>query len=782
MEYELNYTDSNALPQTGSFIGNGKVGLVNGAGGHIEAERIFISRNLDYKNGQYQPNVVDVFNTYGVEMFALDDMLQTKVTNVSQSLNMDTGIATNGYTVRRANAEDGVLPSALVLENYGNFVITYDENLDLSLPPFILDAESSIYCVRHLPYSTVQTLECTNINKTSIRLLHECWTQENIIDVVYENSVKFTGGDAPLYMFIGHGKTHEGLKIAFASCYLFEGTTVVKPMGTGTNLQTTKHNFQFNCFDLSEIVAGAFKVHIVTTHITANDFDDPRSEAIRIATNICSPNPMATTPTSIAAYIRGRHVDAWTKLWATKVHITPKLDASAPQMAEVRELNTCLYSALYYIYSCVRENFNVDSNPLAIPLLDIDGSLIYEADLWLVPLLLILKPEIARGIVEYRHASLQQAMQLAASYGFEGAKIPYVDDIIGYKNNLYYNTTAYTHVFNTCMVAINAWNYYRVSREKDWLRDKGYNILKSIAIYLVDAVIVDELDGSITLNDIVGLNTRVSLSNNSFTNNLVKLAVKYATEASYELKYPVPDKWLEVFNGLQLPQYPASRIYKVDDQSTMDDKFNVAEVLQTFVPGYWENINRNNSLLFAEIVRNNYDFYTTSRFIPGEETRPINVALRGINAGVVMSTDSSMLIDYMQLLGLFLAENVSGPWKSMKVDVKILNRRPAGLPFANTNSLTSNALFVMMILQGVVQMRIVGGISGTRFYYEDLKVQYITNATMPHYWAYISVSNFGMNNNKGTIDVRQNAYDLQFSPPNIGGAYIMNGNFSAFTP
>lgn len=790
MEYELNYTSSN-LPTTGCFLGNGKLGMVPSAGNQIEAERVVISKNVDYKNGQYQPNVVDTFVPFGVEMFSLEDMFQTLVTNTSQSLNMDTGICSHDYTLRRADATgsnvDGSLsapPSAFVLEGYGSLVATMDTTFDISMPAFTMDLKSSMYCVRHLPYSTMQTIDCTNVNKSNIRFLHECWTQDNIVDVVYENSVKFTGGDVPVYMFIGHGRTHDGIRVAFASSYLFDnpGAMVVKPMGIGTNLQTTKRNFQFNCFDLLNVTGAAFKLHVVSTFVTSHDFDDPRSEVIRIAGSICSPHPLASTPSAIAQYIRGRHVDAWAKLWATKVRIAPKLDASAEQMGEVRELNTCLYSALYHIYSSVRENFNVESNPNAIPILDIDGSMMYEADMWLVPLLLILKPEMARAIIEYRHSSLQLAMQLAASYGLEGAKIPYIDDIIGFKNNLYYNTSAYVHLFNTCMVSINTWNYYRMSKDKDWLRDKGYAILKAIAAYLAGVVKIDEEDGSVVLENVVGLNSRISLSNNTFTNNLVKLAMKYAIESSYEMNYSFPDAWNEIYSGLELPLYNASRVYKVDDQSLMDDKYNVLEALQTFVPGFWENLNRNNYLLFAEVVRNNYDFYSPDKLMTGDDARPINIGLRGINAGLIMSSDSSMLPDYMASIEQYLTDVVAGPWRSMKVDVKILNRRPTGLPFTTANSLTSNSLFLMMIIQGILQMRIIGGISGTRFYYEDLKVGYMTTATMPHYWAYVSVTNFGMGNNKGTIDVRQNAYDLQYNPPNIGGAFIMPGSFGVYTP
>jgi trehalose/maltose hydrolase-like predicted phosphorylase len=762
MDYEFNYTASNGnLPTTGSFVGNGKIGIMNSAGNDIAVDRVFISKNVNFKNGQYEPNVADLFIPFGVEIFSVDDMYQTTVTNVSQYLNMDIGISTNNYTIRSS--------SNLVTNSYGT--------IGSNASPFVADVASTVYCVRHLPYSTMQTIECVDINKDSVRFLHECWTPDNIIDVIYENNVQYIG-NAPLNMFIGHGKTHEGLTMAFASCYMFDPQLDVKPMGMGNYIGTSKTNFQYNGFDISNMTASSFKVSILTTFITSDDFESPRAEAIRIATSICSPNSMA--PGSTSAFIRGKHVDAWGKLWNTRVNITPKNDATQIQVGEVSLLNSCLYSAMYYIYSNVREFFNIESNTNAMPMLDVDGSLIYEADMWLIPMLLVLKPDIAKGLIEYKHSTLQLAKQLAASYGFEGAKMPFVDDIIGYKNNLYYNTSAYSHVFNTCMVSINTWNYYRASKDKDWLINKGYVVLKQIATYLVDIMSIDEDTGAVDLNNVVGLNQRISLANNTFTNNLVNLAIKYATEASFDLGYDVPYKWQEVLGNLPINNYPNSKVYTVDDASTPTTHVNILETLAMFTPGLWDNFDRSNSLQFVDIIKMNLAAYNNDVVITGDENRPYNIALQAIASGVAMSSDSSYLDSYMAFISSFLTTSVDPYWKCMKKDVKILNKRTNGLPFVNNNSLSTNAMFMSVVLQGILQMRIVGGISSTRFYYEDMKIANVNYATMPSYWNFISVTNYGTGTNKNTIDVRQNVYDMKTA--NANGAYIMNGDFTKFTP
>lgn len=773
MESEFIFTamsGSNAsnvsLPTTGCFMGNGKLAIVNSAtSNEISVDRVVISKNIDYKNGMYQPNVLDIFIPFGIEIISLSNATQSlDVHMTSTELNMNTGISKNVFDMQ---------------DESGNF------KLSLS---------NSLYCVRHMPYSSVQTIESSNVSSSELRFVHNCWTKDNLIDVTYENSVKFTGNDVPTYMFIGNGKTNDGCKVAFSSCYLFESSNIViKPMGLGTKIQNEKKNYQFNCFDISNITDSNFKVHIVSTFITSHDFDDPRSEAIRISTNICSPNPIARTPGAIVREnIRSPHVNAWSSLWSTKISITNAATASPEQVTEVYQVNKCLYAALYYIYSNIRENFNVNSNPNAIPILDYDGSLIYEADLWLIPLLLLIKPDIARTLIEFRFVSLQQSIQLASSYGFKGAKIPFIDDIIGYKNNLYYNTSAYIHLFNSCMVVINAWNFYRVSQDKDWLRSTGFSIIKNVSAYVLDVVTIDHETDTIQLKNVVGLDTHYSAVDNSFTNNLVRLVAKYITEASYEMLYPVDDAWMNIYNGLALHQFPGPldnyKIYKVDADSVLDaGTVNIPEVLHMFLPGIWENFDRTNMLKLSDIIAANCSYYTnttTGRLssLNNNQNRPINLALKTITTGVTMNSIPGKITDFMAFLTEFMTNNIVGPWRQMKGDSRFLNINDNGYTSIG-NSITTNSMFLLMFLQGIFQMRIIGGISSSRFYYEDMKIAYLAHATMPSYWNIVSVTNVGIGPNKITLDISPSG---SLSGSSVGtpvnGVYLMNGDFSIFTP
>jgi protein-glucosylgalactosylhydroxylysine glucosidase len=737
-------SNNSLLNQPGTFLGNGKVGIITSNKNNIDVDRTVITRDVQYKNGTYQPNVLDVFNTCRISVFDNIDYTTVETELISHQLMMKQGTMNSVYEM--THLVDGSKVSIA----------------------------QSLYCVRHLPYSIMQTLEITplQLSGSEMNIFHEVYTKDNIVSATFENPVKYTQ-NGPLYQFVGSGKTQDNVDVGFTTSYLFDGQVSchdVEPLGLGFSHITDLKNYQFNAFKLKGLAVGIpFRIHIFTTTMTSNDFNDPRTESISVSTHICSQIPIYPSQT-VASFIRSSHTSAWDKLWKTKVNITAKIDASPDEKNEVTALNKLLNSSLYYIYSCLRENFNLDINGNSVSIIDIDGNLLYDSDIWLVPLLLIIRPSLARPLIEYRFKALGVAQTLAASYGFTGAKYPYLHDAIGYKSNVYYTTTSFMHLFNTAMVAVNAWNYYRASRDRDWLREKGYPIIKNVAIFLVNIVERDPFLEEYTIRNVMGLNGVVSESNNLFTNNLVKMAMRYAIEASYELKYDIPDAWFAVCNGIKLPKFPApnQNVGKFDDQWVQGDTCDILESCFMFTPSYWQMVYTIERVYWVNVVHEN-NAYWASTISNGNEYRPTNLALQAIMTGVYMSQYPSSLSDYMTFLNTFVDRTVFGPWLAMYPDLRILNNT---LPYNSSavpgkNSLTTNALFILMILQGVCQAHLVGGISDTRFYYEDLKVSVLATATMPSYWAFISLDGIGMEGSSKTYDIRQNGVATNYTGPNI---------------
>lgn len=737
MEFTYEYAINN-LPSIGSFIGNGKIGIYNNIGDNIDTESVYISRDVSFKNGHLQPNVIETFQPFSIIPFDF-----TNQTNISQN------------TLRRLDMNTAISSSDHTITNNGNTI----------------DISSSIYCVRHLPFCTMQTLHMKpRGNIDEFEVFHEVYTKDNMIDIIYENPIRYVGRKH-IYQFVGTGRTIDGVNVSFCTAYIFKhpANVTITPHGLGFNNFTTKKNEQFNAFGVQGAIQGDdIQVSMLTAIMTSDDFDDPRSEAMRITLSALSSTYTNQDPDT---FIRTKHIDAWSKLWISRLRILPDSDVPVFENQNIFRTNKLINAAFYNIYSCCRESFNMDSNPNSISVLDVDGTLLYHADLWLVPLLLLAKPDMARAFIEYRIVNIQSAIQLAAAYGFKGAKMPFVDDIVGYKNNLYYTTSSYVHIFNTALVAINTWNYYRVSRDQDWLLNKGYTLLKSIANFLTDFITYDEDTDTYSIDNVVGLNDKVSEQGNSFTIALVKLALKYAIEASYELRYEPVELWNSCYNELSLTFFNANlaNVVKLDKDidTTPTSTYKVLETLIPFCPSYWEILRTGNVALFEESLKANLMFYK-DRIEVAYENKPTNVALLALLAGIGMQTDTTLRSTFEYYLAQFTNNTVYGPWDFMKVDVPYTQ----GSSYTNLtrNSLSSNALYILILVQGLLQMRLVGGVAETRFYYEDMKIVNSLSASLPQGWSLLTATNFGGTNNMKSADVRQILTSTA------------TGDFSAVTP
>ena len=54
-----------------------------------------------------------------------------------------------------------------------------------------------------------------------------------------------------------------------------------------------------------------------------------------------------------------------------------------------------------------------------------NGHVFWDTELWMYPPLLMLQPEIARSLLEYRYERLEAAKQNAFSHGYKGALFPW---------------------------------------------------------------------------------------------------------------------------------------------------------------------------------------------------------------------------------------------------------------------------------------------------------------------------------------------------------------------
>lgn len=757
MDYELSFSGSNVPQTTGPFTGNGKLALEAGNGDAINVSRFYVAKTVDYASGRIGPNVVQPFLPFGLKLVDPADAA-IEYGLVEQRVNMDAGVVTTRHSVQRASTH-------------------------------VADVETSLMCLRHLPFCTLQSAVITNVGASTLRVFHEVTTKDNILPAaapggLYETQVRYVGNDQVIMQLIGSGESIPDKKrVAFASAYLFDfsecanpATASVRPLGTGT--ASLRPNDVFNAFEIVGLTPldCTVKLHVLTSTATTDDFDEPKVEVARITTNICTFSPLATTVRDLALHLRSKHVEAWRNLWKARLQIAPVTDATQAQRTEVSTLNKYLNASLYRIWCCVRENVNIGINPTAINVIDMDGSILFEGDIWLVPLLIILRPALARPLLEHRARNLPHAKQLASAYGYGGAKFPYTDDVLGFKNTMFYSDGAAAHVFNTALIAVNIWNYYRVSKDKEWLRDVGFACIKEIANFLADIVTYSEDTGRYSLKYIVALDDTRMQDNNAFTVCTVKLALKAAIESSYVFSSEVPTPWLEAYNFLPLSNVPNTNVLRHDAAYT-GESLNVPEALLPFVPGLWDilyNTGGSSRLSFLDAAADTLAYYRT-RMNDGVDEKPFNIGALALLCGIGMSENASKLVEFVQLVNKFVANSVASPWLDMR-GMFDASKGPTA-----QNSLNTNALFLQIFLQGMLQTRAVGGVAESRFFYEGLGIKSLSAVTMPSSWQTLSVSTIGVGSGAPpkTIDARQRL--AEFTAVAKGGVTTRDGDFSIFT-
>jgi hypothetical protein len=704
--------------QIGAFIGNGKIGLFTDFN-HINTQKTVISTDIKYSDGRYKSNIIETFNTSKVMFF--NEYINDNVTEtmIQQNLNISYSTFTSELEIRK---------------NTGAQV----------------NVNTDIYCPYQMPYMTILTLDIIPIRADDINeevmnipIIHEVYTKGNIIDITYNNNYIYIEGYGSVHILSGTGKdiNNKNKDIAFACGYIFDKQVD----NLGFNILKNDSDYSaINRFQIPNAALNSnIKMTILSAHMTSHDFENPIEEL----------KHMIISAVTKVNNIRAKHLVEWGSKWDTNINIVPKTGITSDLKNDILALNQIIRMAIYNVYSCTRENINTEINPFNLHLIDTEGILMYEGDIWFLPLLCILKPDIARSILEERYNTLNMARQISNGYGYSGAKFPYNTDIIGYRNLIYYDTKGSVSVFNNALISINVWNYYRVTRDKEWLQNKGYPIMKDISNFFVSLITVE--NNKYSLDNVYSLSNNSEQSNNSFTNNMVKLSLKYVIEASYELNIKPSEKFIKYMNGLEIkiinPEDFNDVIGINDNTPENTESFDILDILFILMPFYSDIyfdqgiINRGNNSL-----KRNLDYYINkinTKFVD----HPYNDALLAIVYGMYAQSDENYVHTFDYFLHKFIERNIVYNNDSGSVNAW-LNMKAFG---TNTyNSLISNAMLVLVILFGICQTNIEGGITPSKFYYEEMKVNMLNTANMPCHWDRISINNIGSHNNLKSFIVK----------------------------
>jgi trehalose/maltose hydrolase-like predicted phosphorylase len=385
------------------------------------------------------------------------------------------------------------------------------------------------YALRQLPFTVLMEVTITARESIDLSAASVMEAPDALRDVQnYYNEIDRPHAIVQLLTSTAKSPTGK-LQLCASNSFLFPEAHGQEPRVIHEMWDNNMHLMKFN----KKLSSGqTYRFSIAGTSITSAHHDDPLNEAERM---------------SLFARLEGRdrlvqkHKKAWEELWKSDIVIEG--DNQAQQ--DVR-------SMLYHLYSFVREGNDLSISPMGLSGLGYNGHVFWDTELWMYPALLVMQPALAKSLAEYRFQRLPAARRNAFSHGYRGAMFPWESAGTGVEETPVWALSGpFEHHITAC-VGLAAWNYYCVTQDKDWLREKGWPILRETADFWASRVERNG-PGKYDINNVVAADEWAeNVDNNAFTNAAAKAVLFHATQAAKILGLPADADWKHVADNIPI--------------------------------------------------------------------------------------------------------------------------------------------------------------------------------------------------------------------------------------
>ena len=396
------------------------------------------------------------------------------------------------------------------------------------------------YSLRQLPYTVLMDVSITAKKDFSMTGASVMEAPDALKDVQnYYNEI-----DRPhvvISLLTSSAKSPTGkLQMCASNTFLFNEHHGHEPRVIHEMWDNNMHLMKFG----KKIKAGeTYRFSIAGSSITSAHHADPLNEAERA---------------TIYAKLEGRerlinfHTKAWDELWKSDIII----EAAAPAYAgETAQSQQDVRSMLYHLYSFSREGTALSPSPMGLSGLGYNGHVFWDTELWMFPAVLVMQPEIAKSMMEYRYQRLDAAKRNAFSKGYKGAMFPWESAETGVEETPVWALSGpFEHHITAC-VGIAAWNYYCVTQDKNWLKEKGYPILSATADFWSSRVERNG-PGNYDIKNVVAADEWAeNVDNDAFTNAAAKSNLQFATEAAKVIGINPNEDWMNVANNIPILKF-----------------------------------------------------------------------------------------------------------------------------------------------------------------------------------------------------------------------------------
>lgn len=385
-----------------------------------------------------------------------------------------------------------------------------------------LSVSHRLMALRHLPYNYLTEITITALKDEQLEIFVSVEGKDYLENL--ENSFHYVS-NVPLMSstVLSPSGKHQ---ITMVNSLMLDDPLIL------INATNTPY-YNNNSFRIDLKQGQTFSFAVLTSLCSSIHYEDHINEAKRF---------------NIFAYLEGKerliqkHREAWSVLWQGDIMV----DSDDPQeQLDIR-------FSLYNLYSYIRENTSYSIPPMGLYSTGYAGHIFWDAELWMFPPLLLLHPELARSMLEYRFERLEAARRNAMARGYQGAMFPWESALTGFEETPIWALTGPLAHYITAAVGIAFWDYFVATGDMDWLSARAWPVLKEVANFWVSRVDVNE-SGEYEILNVVGPDEYVEgVDNNAFTNASAIMVLRYAVRAASLLGLQPDTSWLHVADRIPI--------------------------------------------------------------------------------------------------------------------------------------------------------------------------------------------------------------------------------------
>lgn len=422
---------------------------------------------------------------------------------------------------------EGICPLGLTMEPAGP-VLEWEQEIDLRRAVHTtrfatpeLRIEYRIRALRNLPYAVMADVEVEALRPTTVRFANRHRIPGSYADTLRENRTVWCE-DGGRKVQRTEGSYNHGADRTVATSVFLCGEGFSQP--EADLLEADLRRGEKGSFALVGIVC------------TTQSFADPWNESERQAIYAAREG---------ANELIAAHEKQWAELWQSDIVIEGDVEAQRT-----------VRFALFNLYGSVREGSRRSIAPMGLTSAGYNGHIFWDAETWMFPPLLVLHPELARQLLDYRADRLEAAKRRAYAHGYRGAMFPWESDHRGEESTPTFALTGPLEHHITADVAIAAWQYYCVTRDLEWLHAQGWPMLRECAAFWTDRATKND-DGTYSVRNVVGADEyAVGVTDNAFTNGAARRALEAAVKAAAICGERPDPAWAAIAAGLRIERFP----------------------------------------------------------------------------------------------------------------------------------------------------------------------------------------------------------------------------------